>query len=47
MSNNKKACENYLFEDYPLKACIRGEFSEFAITAYYKEVKRDMVISIC
>jgi len=32
MSINKKPCENYLFEDYPMKACIRGGFSEFAIT---------------
>ncbi len=26
-SINKEACENYLFEDYPLKACMEGLFS--------------------
>jgi hypothetical protein len=27
MSIAKSVCENYLFEDYPLKACIEGEIS--------------------
>jgi hypothetical protein len=35
MSTLKGNCENYLFEDYPLKACIKGGFSEFTITGSY------------
>jgi hypothetical protein len=33
--------------DYDLKYCIEGGLQKITSTAYYKEVERDMVISIC
>jgi len=32
MSTNKKACENYLFEDYALKDCIEGQISGITLS---------------
>jgi hypothetical protein len=46
----KKSCENYLFEDYLLKACIKGGFSEFGISGRrtqgdYPKIGRNFSVS--
>jgi len=43
----KDDCENYLFEDYCLKSGVAIWIPALRTSAYYKEVERDMVISIC
>jgi hypothetical protein len=42
-----KVNQNYLFEDYQSKSGIPARNLILRSTAYYKEVERDMVISIC
>jgi len=47
LSIPKMNCENYLFEDYRWKSGIPIWILALMISAYYKGVGKDMVITIC